>query len=166
MKTLLSVALLAASAAAASANPLVRIKIGRVPTRYSPTNATVSERVSMQGFHFEVNPETVRARIVVEYTYPDQIVYQKDDDKRGPQPTVVQLPQLQYVAADHAIVYVQGPSRTVCAYVRKEKGILHHGLLVQNTGACTVKVQRNRVAEDDGWKIRRFNVLEAYFEVR
>ena len=29
------------------------------------------ERVSMEDFRFEVNKETGRARVVVDYTYPD-----------------------------------------------------------------------------------------------
>jgi hypothetical protein len=66
----------------------VRIKIDTVPDRYMPTNVTIAEPVSMQGFHFEVNEETVRARIVVDCTYPDELVYQRDHDQGGPRPTV------------------------------------------------------------------------------
>ncbi len=166
MKTLLSIVLITAATAVASARPPVRIKIGSVPTRYSPTNATVSERVTMEGFHFEVNPETVRARVVVEYTYPDQIVYQKDDDKRGPQPTIAQIPGLKYIPADHTVVYDQAGARTVCAHVLETGGVLHRGMQIQNTGACTVTVERTKHAEDDGWSIQRSHALDAYFEVR
>lgn len=57
--------------------PLVtRIKIDTVPNEYAPVNATVREPVSTRDFHFEVNEETVRARVVVDYTYPDELVYE------------------------------------------------------------------------------------------
>ena len=39
-----------------------------------------------------MNEQTVRARVVVEYTYPDEIVYEKDDDQRGPRSTVARIP--------------------------------------------------------------------------
>ena len=166
MSTTLWVLILAISPTLGSAGQPTRIRLATVPDRYTPTNASVDEPVSMQGFHFEVNPETARARLVVEYTYPDQIVYQKGDDKRGPQPTIVQLPELKYVPGKHAVVYEGAKHQTVCAQVRKGKGLLHHGLQIQNTGACTVTSEDVKHAEDDGWQIRRFTAIDTYFEVR
>jgi hypothetical protein len=166
MSRTLWVLLLAISPNLGPAGQPIRIRLATVPDRYTPTNASVNEPVSMQGFHFEVNPETVRARLVVEYTYPDQIVYQKGDDNRGPQPTIVQLPGLKYVPEKHAVVYEGAKRQTVCAQVRAGKGILHHGLHIRNTGACTVTSEDAKHAEDDGWQIRRFTAIDTYLEVR
>ena len=143
----------------------VRIKIDTVPDRYMPTNVTIAEPVSMQGFRFEVNEETVRARIVVDYTYPDELVYQRDDDQGGPRPTVAQLPGLKYDPASHTVVYEDNRKRTVCAYVKERGGILRHHLRVQNTGSCFATAEVVRHAEDDGWKVRRVRAIDTYFEV-
>ena len=166
MRKMLCAFVLAATPALASAGPPTRIKLATVPDRYTPTNATVNEPVSMQGFHFEVNPETVRARVVVEYTYPDELVYEKNDDNRGPQPTVVQLPGLKYIPEERAIVYESDGHQTVCAHVRKRTGVFQHALQIQNTGACTVTSEDSKHADDDGWQIRRFSAIDTYLEVR
>lgn len=166
MRKMLCLLALAATPALSSAGQATRVKLATVSDRYTPTNATVSEPVSLQGFHFEVNPETARARLVVEYTYPDQIVYQKGDDKRGPQPTIVQLPGLKYLPEQHSLVFETGGHTTVCAYVRERTAMLHHGMQVQNTGACRVTTQDSKHSEDDGWQIRRFKAIDTYLEVR
>jgi hypothetical protein len=150
---------------AANAATATRIKIGTVPDEYTPTDASTAERVSMQDFRFEVNPETVRARVVVEYTYPDQIIYSKDDDGGGPQRTVKQLPGLKYVPAEQAVVYEANGQETVCARVEERKGLFGRHLRVKNTGSCTVTTERTKHAEDDGWAIQRFTAIDAYFEV-
>ncbi len=166
MKSSLCAMLLATASSLAFAGQPVRIQIATVPDHYTPTNASVSEPVSLQGFHFEVNRETVRARLVVEYTYPDQIVYQKGDDKRGPQATVVQLPGLKYLPEDHVVVYQRNGEQTVCGHVTGGAGLLHHNLKVTNTGACTVTSEDSKHAQDDGWKVKRYKAIDTYFEVR
>jgi hypothetical protein len=166
---LASIALLCAIPAitegAASFTP-TRIKIDTVPNEYTPTNATVREPVSMGSFHFEVNPETVRARVVVDYTYPDELVYERNDDKGGPQPTIAQIPGLKYDPQAHTIVYEGDGQSTVCANVDERKGIFGKHLKIKNTGSCFVVSEDVKHAEDDGWAMRRFKALDTYFEVR
>jgi hypothetical protein len=144
-----------------------RIRIDTVPSEYTPENSpTNTEPVSMSSYHFEVNEETRRARLVVEYTYPDQLIYGQNDDTRGPQSTVVQLPGLTYDAAAHAVVYDWNGTRDVCATVAVHDGLFGRHLKVKNTGACTVSTVVANHAEDDGWSIRRFRAIDTYLEVR
>src|ERR1700733_13821635 len=92
------------SAIPVSANS--RIKIDTVPSEYTPIDSpTNRESVSLSSYHFEVEPETRRARVVVEYTYPDQMIYGPDDDAGGPASTIVQLPGLRYDVGTHTVVY-------------------------------------------------------------
>jgi len=150
---------------AASAGTPVRIKIDTVPDRYMPTNHTVAEPVSIQGFHFDVNEQTVRARVVVEYTYPDEIVYEKDDDQRGPRSAVARIPGLKYDPASHAVVYEDHGKRAVCAYVKESTGMLRHHLRVENTGSCVVTTAVAKHAVDDGWDVHHSTGIDTYFEV-
>lgn len=166
MWRMLSVLVLVITPALVSAGQSTRIKLATVPDRYTPTNASVIEPVSMQGFHFEVNPETIRARVVVEYTYPDELVYERNDDNRGPQPTIVQLPGLKYRPQNQTIIYDHDGRETVCAYVHNRRGLLHHGMQIKNTGACSVSSEDVPHAEDNGWQIQRFKAIDTYFEVR
>src|SRR5262245_3919694 len=85
-----------------------RMKIDTVPPEYTPTaGAELPEPVSMETFYFEVNKEMSRARVVVEYTYPDEPVYGLDGGL-GPRPTFAQLPGLTYDPSAHAVVYDEG----------------------------------------------------------
>ena len=59
------------------------------------TGSELPEPVSMAGFSFQINQRTGRARIVVEYTYPDQPIFGIDGGA-GPKPTYIQLPGLTY----------------------------------------------------------------------
>jgi len=142
-----------------------RIKIATVPDEYTPTDTSMTEPVSMQDFRFEVNPETARARVVVEYTYPDQMVYSRNDDGGGPQPSKVQIPGLKYIPQDHAVVYEADGKETICARVEEHKGLRGHGLHIKNTGNCKVTAERAKHLADDGWEIQRFTAIDAYFEV-
>ncbi|HWF91888.1 MAG TPA: hypothetical protein VN684_06370 [Terriglobales bacterium] len=146
--------------------PSIRIRIDTVPDHYSPTDATINEPVSMQDFHFEVNPETRRARIVVDYSYPDEFMYERNDDNRGPKPTIAQIPGLKYDVVDQQVVYWANGKISVCANVEDHKGIFGRHLRVKSTGVCTVKVEDVKHAKDDGWAIRRFKAIDTYFEVR
>ena len=164
---LIPIFLLCTASTIAAVNPAnTRIKIDTVPDEYTPTNATVREPVSMSGFHFEVNQETVRARVVVDYTYPDEQVYSLDDDNKGPQETIAQIPGLKFDPQAHAIVYNADGKSTVCANVAEHKGIFGKHLKIRNTGSCVVSAEDTKHAEDDGWSIHRFHAIDTYFEVR
>jgi hypothetical protein len=153
------------SAVPVSANS--RIKIDTVPSEYAPINSpTNREPVSLSSYHFEVEPETGRARVVVEYTYPDQMTYGPDDDAGGPPSTMVQLPGLRYDAGAHAVVYDSNGTKSVCATVDDRSGLFGHHLKVMNTGACTVSVVAASHTEDTGWDLRRFRALDTYLEIR
>jgi hypothetical protein len=164
--TFLAFALIALAAAVpVSAN--ARIRIDTVPSEYAPLDSPTSrEPVSMSDFRFEVNQETGRARVVVNYTYPDQMTYGPDDDAGGPRPTIVQLPGLVYDAAAHAVLYDSNGAKAVCATVAERAGFFGHHLKVKNTGACTVTAVVAAHAEDTGWDIHRFRAIDTYFEVR
>jgi hypothetical protein len=165
--TLASVALMALVPGTLAASvPMTRIKIDTVPDEYMPTNVTMREPVSMQEFHFEVNTETKRARVFVGYTYPDELINDREDDNGGPAPTVKQIPGLDYDAAAHQVVYEGNGKRTVCADVLEHKGLFGQHLKIRNTGACTVTAEDAKHAEDDGWAIQRFRAIDTYFEVR
>src|SRR5208282_5089439 len=90
----------------------LRIKVDTIPSEYAPISSpTNREPVTMSSYHFEVNQETNRARLVVIYTYPDQMTYGPDDDAGGPPPTIVQLPGLTYDAEGRAVVYDSNGTR-------------------------------------------------------
>jgi hypothetical protein len=153
------------SAVPASANS--RIKIDTVPSEYAPINSpTDREPVSLSSYHFEVEPETGRARVVVEYTYPDQMTYGPDDDAGGPASTIVQLQGLRYDAGAHAVIYDANGTKSVCADVQDRSGLFGHRLKVKNTGACTVSVVAAEHTEDTGWNLRRFRALDTYLEIQ
>jgi hypothetical protein len=153
------------SAVPVSANS--RIKIDTVPSEYAPINSpTNREPVSLSSYHFEVEPETGRARVVVEYTYPDQMTFGPDDDAGGPASTIVQLPGLRYDAGAHAIVYDSKGTKSLCAIVADRSGLFGHHLKVKNTGSCTVSVVAASHTEDTGWNLRRFRALDTYLEFR
>jgi len=165
MRTLSAVLVLVLSGMAAGGTAPMRIKIATVPDEYTPTSTLTREPVSMEDFRFEVNPETARARVVVNYTYADQNIYGPDDDNGGPVPTIVQIPGLKYLPQAHAVIYEAAGKQTVCADVQQRKGLLGVRLHVKNTGLCTVIAERAKHAEDDGWEIRRFTAIDTYFEV-
>jgi hypothetical protein len=162
-------ACLTALAALALAVPVFassRIKIDTVPSDYTPVNSpTNREPVSMSSYHFEVNEETGRARLVVEYTYPDQLIYGRNDDALGPPSSIAQLPGLTYDAAAHAVVYESNGARDVCATVEVRRGLFGRHLKIRNTGACTVSAVVANHSEDDGWSIHHFRALDTYLEV-
>ena len=167
MKKASAVAAFVALAAAIPVSANSRVKIDTVPSEYAPIESpTNREPVSLSSFHFEVNQETGRARVVAIYTYPDQMTYGPDDDAGGPRSTIVQLPGLTYDAAAHAVVYDSNGTKSVCATVNEQSGLFGHHLKVKNTGACTVTTNVASHAEDTGWDIRRYRAIDTYFEVR
>jgi hypothetical protein len=161
---IITVFLAMSSAVPVSANS--RIKIDTVPSEYAPINSpTNREPVSLSSYHFEVEPETGRARLVVEYTYPDQMIYGPNDDAGGPASTIVQLPGLRYDAGARAVVYDSNGTKSICATVDERSGLFGHHLKVKNTGACTVSAMAADHIEDTGWKLRRFRALDTYLEI-
>jgi len=149
----------------ARANSIV--KIDTLPTEYIPINSpTNREPLSLAGFHFEVNLETQRARVVADYTYPDFMIYQPNDPAKGPRSTIAQIPGLKYDLATHEVVFESQGTRTVCATVAEQSGILGRRVKVRNTGACRVVTRVMEQTEDDGWNIHHFSVMNAYFEAQ
>jgi len=109
-----------------------QIKLDSVPSEYIPTaGSELPEPVSMASFSFEVNKKTGRARIVVEYTYPDQPAFGIDGGA-GPKPTYVQLPGLTYDQDAQTVVYESGDTRTVCAEVRKGRLLFWRRTIIEN----------------------------------
>jgi len=142
------------------------IKIATVPAEFTPyTGPGLPEPVSMSGYYFEVNEETVRARVVVDYTYRNQMIF-AGEDAHSPDPTYAQIPGLVYDPAAHAVVYVGHGQRTVCAVVQERRRRFLSRLRVKPTGKCTVSATNTDHAEDDGWRIRRFRAIDVYFEIR
>jgi len=144
-----------------------RIKIDTVPSEYAPINSpTNREPVSLSSYRFEVNEQTGRARVVVEYAYPDELTYGPDDPARGPRSTIVQLPELTYDPGAHAVAYDSNGKKVVCATVSEKSGLLGRHLEVKSTGACTISTEFTEHSEDDGWSIHRFPALDTYLNVR
>jgi hypothetical protein len=142
-----------------------KIKLDTVPAEYRPdVGAERIMPVSMENFYFEVNRETSRARVVVEYTFPHQVGYLSDGDP-GPRPTLAQLPGLTYGPSAHAVVYDGDGKRTVCAVVEERKGLRGTHLNIKNTGACVVTATFTEHSRDDGWSVHRFRAIDTYFEV-
>jgi hypothetical protein len=165
MKKTLALATFVALILAIPASANSKVQIDTVPSEYVPIDSpTNHESVSLSSFHFEVNQETGRARVVAIYTYPDELIYGPDDDQRGPRPTIVQLPGLTYDAPAHAVVYDSGGTKVLCATVRMKPGLFGNHLKVRNTGACTVTTSVANHAEDTGWDIHRYRAIDTYFE--
>jgi hypothetical protein len=143
-----------------------RYRIASVPTEYTPTaGAGLPEPVSMQGFYFEVEEQSGRARVVVNYTYPDQPVFGLEGGS-GPEPSMVQIPGLRYSAEERAVVY-QDPVKTiVCASVKSRKFLFWKRLAIKPTGFCTVSSQSGRHAEDNGWRVHKNHSIDTFFETR
>src|SRR5262249_10310328 len=94
-----------AAATVLSVGAMTKVKLDSVAPNYLPTaGAEISEPVAVKGFAFEVNKETQRARVVVDYTYPDQVAFGHEGGS-GPERSMVRLPGLNYDAKSHAVVY-------------------------------------------------------------
>jgi hypothetical protein len=163
MKQFLGSAVLLALLFAIPAWADTKIKIDTVPDTYTPENYNRSERVRISSFHFEVNPQRTRARVVVLYTYRDQISYGTGDAKGGPPATAVEIPGLTYDPAAHAIVYDANGAKAVCATVLEKNS---HHLAIKNTGACTVTAVVADHVDDKSWDNNRHTALDTYFNVQ
>jgi len=142
------------------------IKIDSVSPEYTPTAGPgLPEPVSIASYSFEVNKETRRARVLVEYTYLDQPVFGVEGGV-GPLPTLAQVPGLIYELPANAVVYIAEGRRTVCATVQQRKTLFQKKSVVKSTGACSVTSHAVDHAEDDGWRIRRFRAIDVFLEIR
>jgi hypothetical protein len=143
-----------------------QLKIASVPPEYTPTaGAEVPEPVTMQAFSFQVDSTTGRARVVVEYTYPDMQAFGLAGG-RGPRPTMAELPGLRYDPAAKQIVFESAGAKTICANVENRKLLFRSHLAVTPTGACTVTAQLNNHSDDTGWTIRQSRTIDTFFDVR
>jgi hypothetical protein len=143
-----------------------KVKIATVPDEFTPyAGAGLPQPVSMSGYYFEVNKETGRARVVVQYTYRDQAVLE-GYDAHQPDPTYAQIAGLVYDPSAHAVLYAHDGQKTICATVeeRRTRGVANPK--VKATGSCTITAARAEHIQDDGWKARRIRVIDVYFEVR
>jgi hypothetical protein len=149
------------------ASAISSVPIDTVPPEYAPINGPqTAEPVSLSSFHFEANRETQRARVVVEYTYPDAMIYARGDPTAGLQSTVAQISGLSYNLVDHEAVYESNGAKTVCAMVEDRGGLFGHYEKISNTAACSVTARLEDFAEDDGWGIHRFRARDTYFNVQ
>jgi outer membrane protein len=153
------------TAAPTSPAPRSRIKIGAVPNQYMPGNMSMFQPVSMKDFHFDIQPQTLQVRVVVDYTYPDENMLGQNDSQGGPPPIAVQVPGLKYDAAEHAIIYEANGAHIVCAQTEERRNVFGKHITVKNTGACDVTAEDAAHVGDDGWRIRRAQTLNTYFEV-
>jgi hypothetical protein len=154
-------------AVAAPASPNTAVKIDSIPYEYTLVNSiTNREPVSVSSYHFEVEPETGRVRVVVEYTYPDQMIYGGDDPVRGPEPSFAQIPGLKFDRAAHAVIFDGEGTKVVCANVTERRGLFGQHLKVANTGACSVTAVPSIHTVDTGWHLIRVRALDTFLEVR
>ena len=134
-----------------------KVKIATVPNQFTPfAGPGLPEPVSLGRFYFEVEKETQRARVVVEYNYRNEAMYGSYDGHR-PEPTHAQLPGLVYDASNKTVVYRQGTEHAVCGVVRDNGS-------VETTGDCVISAANTAQVKDDGWKLNRFHALEVFFE--
>jgi len=142
-----------------------KMKIASVGPQYTPkAGSQLPEPVSMRGYFFEVEKETGRARVVIDYTYPNQAAYGFDGGA-GPQPTMAQIPGLRYDAASKAVRYDTEGRSVVCATVRDHRILFWSRSSIVPTGACKISSQPMDQADDTGWSIRRFRTIDTFFEV-
>ncbi len=126
---------------------------------------SAASKYAIQDFSFEVNPETGRAGIRLEYKYPPALVGLDDTGDQGPAPRITTLPGLTYDSAAHAVVYTDGVNRTVCATAAHHRMVLLNRAYMKPTGACVVSSHLTNHAQDNGWSIDRYRTLDTYFEV-
>jgi hypothetical protein len=156
----------AAASTVISAGAMTKVKLDSISPDYRPTaGVEMPEPVSMQGFTFEVSKETQRARVVVDYTYPDQVAFGADGG-HGPEPTIVQVPGLKYDPESNAVVYDTGGAKTVCATVHQRKFLFWKTVSVAPTGSCVVTSALTDHTRDNGWSISHIRTIDTYLEVR
>ena len=123
-----------------------------------------SEPSNMHTFTFEIDQETGRARLVVDYVYPGAPLF-GSDEAAGPAPILAQIPGLRYDASSRSVVYEVSGKRTVCAKVEDRRFLFWKTESIVPTGSCTVSAQFVSSVEDTGWKLRKVRTMDTYFEV-
>jgi hypothetical protein len=126
---------------------------------------SIADKYALQTFSFEVSPDTRNAGILLEYIYPPARLG-GDDSDRGPDPRAIILPGLTYDETTRAIIYDDGTTRTTCATETDRRILFWKSAHMKPTGACIVTTRLTHHANNDGWRINRFNTLDAWFEVR
>ena len=111
----------------------------------------------MAGYHFEVNEETGRALVIVDYTYRRD---NQNEFDPGPATTVAQIPGLIWNPATRSVVYEANGQQTVCAVAQPGKH-----LKLKNTGSCTVTATEGEHTKDDGRDPHHFKAIDTWFEV-
>jgi hypothetical protein len=145
---------------------ITRVKLDSTAPEYRPTaGSEMTEPVSMEDYYFQVNQETGRARVVVEYMYPDQPAFGLNGG-RGPLPSLKQIPGLMYDAESKEVVYDANGKRTVCAKLQPKRLLFWKSFYAVPTGSCTVTSSVVEQRKDNGWVISRFRRLDTYLEVR
>ena len=127
-----------------------------MPATYEPLGSMYSQPVSMSGYHFEANPESGHARVVVDYSYP--VLNPRYYDP-GPEPSVAQIPGLTWDSASRSVVYDGNGRHTVCA-------VAGSGNALKNTGACTVTATQGEETTSDGWNLHHVQAIQTWLEVR
>jgi hypothetical protein len=127
---------------------------------------SVAEKYAIQDFSFEVNPETGRAGIRLEYKYPPALVGLDDTGDQGPAPRIATLPGLTYDPTAHTVVYNDGANRIItCATAADRRTLFGKSAYMKAIGACVVSSRLTDHTRDNGWSIDRYRTLDTYFEV-
>jgi len=148
------------------ASDVVKIKIGSVPLDFAPwSGSLLTEPLSVQSFRFEVNSQTERARVVVEYAYDRQQTY-VDQDGLYPAPSAILIPGLLYDSASKAVVYNAGNQRITCGIFQMRKGMFGARGHVESTGTCEITSAAVNRTWDDGWTIHQIRSLDLFLEIR
>jgi hypothetical protein len=126
---------------------------------------SVADKYAVQNVSFEVNPETKRAGIRLEYVYPPELVGDVDG-YWVPAPKIVVVPNLTYDVAAGAVVYNDGVKTTTCAVAAGQRVLLWKVAIMKPTGACMVSSRLTTHERDNGWSIAHLRTMDTYFEVR
>jgi hypothetical protein len=136
--------------ASETGTPLAVVRAAFVPV----SGTGLPARVSLSSFYFEVNQQTGRARVVIDYAYDGQ--QSSEDGARGPAPSYVQDKNLIYDAKAHTIVYWHDGNATICATVFGKRR-----MKAKTTGRCFVRAIYAEHVHDNGWALVKSQTLEA-----
>jgi hypothetical protein len=126
---------------------------------------SVADKYTVQNVSFEVNTETKRAGIRLEYVYPPELVGEVDG-YWVPLPKTVVVPNLTYDAASRAVIYNDGVKTTTCAVAAGQRVLLWKIAIMKPTGDCVVSSRLTIHERDNGWSIDHPRTMDTYLEVR
>jgi hypothetical protein len=126
---------------------------------------TVADKYAVLDFSFEVDRQTGRAGIRIEYTYPPARLG-GDDSDRGPAPKIATLPGLTYDATARSVMYNDGAKMITCATAADHRTLFGKSTSMKPTGACTVSSRLTDQKRDDGWSLHRLSRLDVFFEAQ